>query len=68
MYKMQPVAHYRVKFDGSPALFAACWRQYRRLLASDIDNPTCDDDVFDWLEELASSRVNEGRSPFYIHG
>ena len=68
MYKMQPAAHYRSKFDGSDALFSACWRQYRRLLASDIDNPTCDDDVLQWLDELASERVNDGRSPFYIYG
>jgi hypothetical protein len=65
---MQPVAHYRVKFDGSDSLFTSCWRQYRRLLANDIDNPQSDDDVLQWLDELASGRVNDGRSPFYIYG
>ena len=68
MYKMQPAAHYREKFDGSLALFKSCWKQYRRLLASDIDDPTSDDDVLGWLEELAAGRVNDGGSSFYIYG
>ena len=68
MYTLKTKAGYRDKFDGSERLFNACWREYRRLLASDIDNPQSDADVMDWLEELASERVNSGRSPFYIYG
>ena len=68
MYKLHPAAHYRTQFDGSEALFSSCWRQYRRLLAGDIDNPRSDDDVFGWLEELAAARVNNAGSSFYTYG
>jgi len=68
MYQLQPAAHYRTQFDGSAALFSSCWRQYRRLIASDIDDPQSDDDVFEWLEELAAARVNNSGSSFYIYG
>ena len=68
IYQLLPAAHYRAQFDGSPALFTACWRKYRRLLSSDIDNPQCDSDVLDWLETLAGHRVNDSGSTFYIYG
>ena len=67
-YQIKPAAHYRAQFDGSPALFTACWRKYRRLLSSDIDDPQCDSDVLDWLETLAGHRVNDSGSAFYIYG
>ena len=67
-YRLLPAAHYRPRFDGSPALFTACWRKYRQLLSSHVDNPQCDSDVLDWLETLAGHRVNDGGSAFYIHG
>ena len=67
-YHLAPAAFYRTQFDGSPALFSACWREYRRLLSSDIDNPQCDSDVLDWLDTLAGHRVNDSGSEFYIYG
>ena len=67
-YQMKPKAFYRERFHGSERLFTACWREYRRMLASDIDAPQADTDVLIWLDELASERVNSGRSPFYIYG
>ena len=68
MYTLKAKADYRDLFDGSDRLFNDCWREYRRLLASDIDDPQSDEDVMQWLDELASERVNSGRSPFYIYG
>ena len=67
-YRLLPAAHYRTQFAGSPALFSSCWREYRRLLASDIDDPASDSDVLDWLDQLAYERVNNGGSRFYIYG
>jgi hypothetical protein len=67
-YQIKPAAFYRTQFAGSPALFSACWREYRRLLSSDIDNPRCDSDVLDWLDTLAADRVNDGGSEFFIYG
>jgi hypothetical protein len=67
-YRLLPAAHYRAQFDGSPALFSTCWREYRRLLSSDIDDPRCDSDVLDWLDTLAGHHVNDGESAFYIYG
>jgi len=68
MYTLQPRAHYRTTFDGSDSLFRAAWKQYRRYLADSIDNPTCDADVLDWLDSIASELVNDSDSPFYIYG
>ena len=67
-YRLLPAAHYRTQFAGSPALFSACWREYRRLLSSDIDDPQSDSDVLDWLDGLAADRVNDSGSAFYIYG
>ena len=68
-YTLQPPAHYRDRFDGSPRLFRACWRQYRAWMAEGaIDDPTTDQDVLDWLDSIAAERVNDGRSSFYIYG
>ena len=67
-YRLQPPRYYRPKFDGSDRLFRACWRQYRGWLNGAIDAPACDDDVMDWLEQIAAQRVNDGDSPFYMYG
>lgn len=56
-------AEARKKFRGSTALFNACWKQYLR----DSDD-TDINDVMDYLDELASSRVNNSASRFYIYG
>ncbi len=64
-YVLQPFSYYRPKFRGSLALKRACWRQY---LNGAIDDPTCDQDVMDWLENIASERVNNPKSRFYIYG
>jgi hypothetical protein len=56
------------KFDGSTRLFNACWHQYRSYVKGAIDDPTCLADVTDWLDTLASEKVNNSRSSFYIYG
>ena len=56
------------KFDGSTALFEACWRQYRGYLKGSIDDPKSMSDVMDWLDNIASEKVNNPNSRFYIHG
>jgi hypothetical protein len=58
----------RKNFDGSNGLFEASWKRYRKYLLSDIDNPTCQSDVDDWLHSIASEMVNNGGSRFYIYG
>lgn len=67
-YRLQRPGYYRTLFDGSDRLFAACWRQYREYLNGGIDDPSCDADVIDWLDALASEKVNNPRSTFYIYG
>jgi len=58
----------RKNFDGNETLFESCWRQYRQYLRGSINNPTCQDDVDQWLDSIASEKVNNPKSPFYIHG
>lgn len=58
----------RKNFDGSDRLFDACWRQYTQWLKSAIDDPTCQDDIDNWLHSIASEKVNNPRSKFYIYG
>jgi hypothetical protein len=56
------------RFDGSGALFNACWRQYRAYLVGSIDDPENIGDVMSWLDTLAAERVNNSKSRFYITG
>ena len=67
-YKLKPAKEYYKDFDGSPALFRACWNTYKGYLLGSIDSPKCDMDVTDWLETIASEKVNNPRSVFYIYG
>ena len=67
-YKLQAKEHYRKDFDGSTALFNACWKQYRAWLKGSINNPKCDYDVIDWLDKIAAEKVNNPRSVFYMYG
>ena len=67
-YTLKDKNYYRKEFDGSSRLFNACWRQYIGYLRVAIDDPTCDMDVDDWLENIASEKVNNSRSVFYIYG
>lgn len=57
----------RKNFDGSDKLFNACWQQYRRYLSS-VNYPECQEDVDNWLYSIASEKVNNSRSVFYITG
>ena len=61
-------AETRKNFDGSPALFESCWKQFRYYLAHCIDTPESQLDVDYWLESIASAKVNDSRSRFYIYG
>ena len=67
-YRLQRPSYYRPMFDGGDRLFACAWRTYKRYLNSDIDNPRSDADVLEWLELIASERVNNSDSSFYIYG
>ena len=58
----------REQFDGSVRLFEACWRQYREYLGGSIDHPESLDDVVEWLDQIASEKVNDSGSRFYIYG
>ena len=58
----------RSRFDGSLGLFEACWRQYLTYVNGGTDNPTRIDDVTGWLDAIASEKVNNPESKFYIHG
>ena len=68
MYTLQNPSHYAQSFDGSARLFRACWNQYRSWLRGAIDNPESDADVLDWLDQIASEKVNNPNSAFYIYG
>jgi len=67
-YKLKAKSYYRRKFDGSDRLFNTCWNQYRNWLNSAIDDPQEDSDVLDWLDSIASEKVNNSKSTFYIYG
>ena len=56
-------------FDGSNDLFNSCWRQYcNAYSAGGIDEPTCQEDVNNLLDSIASEKVNNPKSEFYIYG
>jgi hypothetical protein len=63
LYKAQA----RKNFDGSKHLFDTCWREYLRNL-SGTDEPNKQSDVDDWLNTIASEKVNNPKSQFYIYG
>ena len=67
-YVLKGWTHYRRDFDGSGALFLACWKQYRVWLNGAIDDPESDSDVMGWLNRIAAERVNNPRSRFFIYG
>jgi len=51
----------RRTFDGSNELFEACWREYSK-------NEEYFDDTPSVLEMIASEKVNNPKSRFYIYG
>ena len=55
-------------FDGSGRLFNACWSKYLGYLNGAIDMPECGLDIDDWLENIASEKVNNPNSVFYMYG
>jgi hypothetical protein len=56
------------RFDGTTRLFDACWKQYREYVNGSIDDPKNIDDVTNWLDSIASEKVNNSASSFYIYG
>ena len=58
-------AQFWTDFDGSEALFNACWRQLKKEVYTS-SMPA--DEVAAWLEAFAAERVNNPRSKFYIYG
>jgi len=67
-YKLQKPSYYRLQTDMSDRLFRTCWRVYRNYLQDSIDNPQSDSEVLDWLDQIASERVNDSSSTFYLRG
>jgi len=61
-------AEVKAEFDGSTALFDACWKEYRQRLNGFINNPTSVMDIEENIEAIASEKVNNPRSSFYIYG
>lgn len=68
MYELNKPKYYKEKFDGSNELFKICWLRYTGFLKGSIDYPSCDDDVMNWLNTIASELVNSPRSKFYMYG
>ena len=58
----------RKNFDGSNRLFDNCWKTYKRYLNGSIDDPNNLSDVVGWLDSIASEKVNNEKSIFYIYG
>jgi hypothetical protein len=58
----------RINFSGSERLFSACWNQYLAWLRGAIDDPETQADVDQWLDQIASEKVNNPKSVFYIYG
>ena len=56
------------QFNGSQALFDACWNQYKRWLSGAIDDPDTIDDILGWLDSIAAEKVNNPKSKFHIYG
>ena len=55
-------------FNGSNALFVACWRKYLKYRFSlDIDTTNVDE-VSEVLETFAAEMVNNPKSKYYIYG
>lgn len=58
----------RQRFDGSRDLFDECWKEYLGFVAGGTDDPENIDDVMGWLDSIASEKVNDSESDFYIYG
>lgn len=67
-YSLHTPRVYRSQVRMSTRLFRATWAHYLRYLDGAIDNPTCDEDVIGWLELIASEKVNNPRSVFWLRG
>lgn len=52
---------FRNHFEGSDDLFEYCWRKAKQMYYGD-------DDMFELLEAIAASSVNDEKSRFYIYG
>jgi hypothetical protein len=60
-------AQCRRQFDGSNELFAACWRQWLRDGQWTYANPSVKF-IAKYLDDVASEKVNNSRSVFYLYG
>ena len=65
-YKLRPAKYYLRKFDGSPALFEECWREYSRRMISQVDEPRNDNEVVELLHTIAAEIVANPGSRFYV--
>jgi hypothetical protein len=67
-YKLRTRAYYAALSEDSPRLFNACWNVYRGFLRITINTPTSDAVVMDWLDTIATAKVNNPASTFYLYG
>jgi len=55
--------------DSNNRLFDAAWRQLATWVRQGaIDDPTCEADIINWIDQIISEKVNNPRSRFYIYG
>jgi uncharacterized protein (DUF427 family) len=51
-------------FEGSERLFNACWNAYRKA----VREGNAIEDVSAFLDAMASDKVNDSKSVFYLYG
>lgn len=54
--------------DTSDNLFNNAWKEYIRYLNGSIDNPNDEEDIYNWIDNIISEKVNNPKSKYYIYG
>ena len=67
-YKIEKKSYYGRLFDGSERLFNNCWREFLTVINNGLTTFNDDNDVLRVLDEIASTRVNNPKSKFYMYG
>ncbi len=55
-------------FDGSQSLYDACWREFERNMAMGAYDSMDQQRANQELDSIASEKVNNPKSKFYIYG
>ena len=67
-YKIEKKSYYGRLFDGSERLFNNCWRELAADISNGLNEFDDDNDVLRVLDEIASIKVNNPKSKFYMYG